>query len=141
MNEWIWAVRIAGCFHFVTLILAVFTPIPPNWDENLAKLTELHRRFAIAQNMAIGAVIAVFGLLCIGFADELVSGSIMARLWCGAIALWWGGRLALLPWLGVKPNLKTPTLRFGFMLLRLECAIYAVAFGWLALFPPKFAPL
>jgi len=135
MEEWIWAVRTAGFFHFVTLILAVFTPIPPNWDENLAKLPELHRRFAIAQNLAIGAVIAVFGLLCVGFADELASGSTMARLWCGAIALWWGGRLALLPWLGVKPSLTQPMLRVGFNLLRLECAIYAVGFGWLAGFP------
>lgn len=128
----IWAVRAAGCFHFVTLVFAVLVPIPSNWDENLAKLPEIHRRFAIAQNGAIGAVIAAFGIVCIGFAPELLNGTSMARLWCGAIALWWGGRLVLLPWLRIKPTLTRPLLKIGFTALQFECAVYAVAFGWLA---------
>ena len=129
---WIWGVRVAGGFHFVTLALAVRTPIPPDWDENLARLPEIHRRFAIAQNAAIGAVIAVFGLVAVGWAPLLVAGTPLARLWCGAVALWWGGRLALLPWLGVRPTLTTTRLRWGFRALQTECAAYAVAFGWLA---------
>jgi hypothetical protein len=47
-------------------------------------------------------------------------------------ALFWGGRLAVLPWLGVKPVLTTPLLRLGYRLLLIECAAYAVAYGWLA---------
>jgi hypothetical protein len=129
----VWGVRVAGGFHLVTLALAMRTPIPPNWDENLAALPEIHRRFAVAQNFAIGAVIAVMGLVCIGFASELVTGSPLARVWSAAIALWWGGRLALLPWLGIRPTLTTAGLRWGFRALQAECAIYAIAFGWLAL--------
>lgn len=132
MDFLIWAVRAAGVFHFVTLIFAVIVPIPPNWEANLAKLPEIHRRFSIAQNGAIGAVIAVYGIICIGFAPELVSGTTMARLWCGAIALWWGGRLALLPWLRLRPVINRPILKIGFGALQVECAVYAVAFGWLA---------
>lgn len=132
---WIWGVRGAGIFHFVTLALAHRTPIPPGWDDNLAKLPGIHRRFAIAQNVAVGAVMAVFGLVCVGFAPLLVAGELMARLWCGAIALWWGGRLALLPWLAVEPALTTPTLRWGFRALQTECAAYGVIFGWLAVRP------
>ena len=41
-------VRVAGGFHFATLVLACFTPIPPDWDTNLAKLPLIHRRFAVA---------------------------------------------------------------------------------------------
>lgn len=129
---WIWGVRAAGLFHFITVALAVRTPIPPGWDENLERLPALHRRFAMAQNAAIGAVMMVFGMVCLGFADELTAGTALARLWCGAIALWWGGRLALLPWLGVKPALTTPLLRLGFRALQTQCAVYAIAFGWLA---------
>lgn len=129
---WIWWIRAAGIFHFVTLALAMRTPIPPGWDENLARLPDLHRRFAIAQNAAIGAVMGVFGIVCLGFATELAAGTPLARLWCGAIALWWGGRLALLPWLDVKPVLVTPLLRAGFRSLQMQCAIYAIAFAWLA---------
>ncbi len=126
-------VRVAGCFHFVTLVLACFTPIPPDWEKNLATLPQIHRRFALAQNVSIGAMIAVLGLLSLFFAPTLVGGSPLARAVCGATALFWGGRLCVLPWLGVRPTLTTPWLKLGYGLLLLECATYAVAYTWLAL--------
>jgi hypothetical protein len=132
----IWCLRAAGAFHFVTLVAACVTPIPPNWDENLAKLPLVHRRFAVAQNAFIGATIAVCGLWSLFFARELVSGTPLARAVCAAIALWWGGRFAVLPWLRVWPQLRDrPTLRAGFVLLLAECAIYTLAYGWMAARP------
>lgn len=130
---WILGVRLAGGLHFVTLLAACLTPIPANWDKNLAQLPQIHRRFALAQNISIGATIAVLGLFSLSFATELVSGSPLARAVCGATALFWGGRAAVLPWLGVTPTLTSPLLRIGFPLLILECVIYAAAYGWLAL--------
>jgi hypothetical protein len=126
-------VRAAGFFHFVTLGLACFTPIPPDWEQNLAKLPVIHRRFAVAQNVSIGAMIAILGLFSLGFAPELVDGTPLARAVCGAISLFWGGRLCVLPWLGVRPALTTPWLKLGYTLLLAECAIYALAYGWLML--------
>ena len=126
------AVRMAGALHFVTLALAHFTPIPPNWNENLVQLPETHRRFAVAQNVFIGGVIAFCGLGCLIFARELVGGSPLARFGCAGIALWWGGRLLVLPWLRVTKHLDNPWLKIGFALLFAECAIYAGGFGWLA---------
>lgn len=130
---WVLGVRIAGVLHFVTLILAWFTPIPPDWDRNLAGLPDTHRRFAIAQNVFIGGVIAFCGVLCLCCAPELVGGSRLARLVCAGIALWWGGRLVILPWLGVFAHLRSTWLKLGFAFLVTECAIYAAAFTWLAL--------
>ncbi len=132
---WILAVRLAGGFHFVTLGLACFTPIPPDWAANLEKLPPMHRRFAIAQNISIGVTIAVLGLLSLCFAPELVGGAPLARAVCGITALFWGGRLAVLPWLGVRPALTTPALRLGYALLLCECALYAAAYAWLATRP------
>lgn len=132
---WILGVRIAGALHFVTLVLACYTPIPPDWDTNLAKLPPLHRRFALAQNFSIGATIATLGLLSLAFAPELVAGTPLARALCGITALFWGGRALILPWIGVRPALPTPFLRFGFTLLVTECLAYAAAYGWLALRP------
>jgi hypothetical protein len=134
MNDlWlIWGVRAAGVFHFVTLAIALFTPVPPNWDENLAKLPELHRRFAIAQNFFIGATMAFCGAVSLFYAPELVGGSATARIVCAGIALWWGGRLIVLQWLRVWPHLVGAGWRVGFVVLQVECVIYAVAFGWLA---------
>jgi hypothetical protein len=128
-------VRAAGGFHFVTLLLACFTPIPPDWEANLARLPPMHRRFSLAQNVSIGAMIAVLGLFSLGFAPELVGGTPLARAVCGATALFWGGRLGVLRWLGVRPALITPALKLGYALLRLECAAYALLYGWLALRP------
>ena len=135
MNDslWVHGVQLAGAFHFVTLIFAWFTPIPPGWDENLAQLPDIHRRFAIAQNVFIGCTIAFCGAVSLLFAPTLVSGSTGARIICAGIALWWGGRLAVLPWLRVWPSLPGSLWRFGFILLLVECAVYAVAYGWLAL--------
>jgi hypothetical protein len=132
-ETWMLGVRIAGAFHFVTVGLAHFTPVPPDWDRNLARLPEVHRRFAVAQNIFIGATMLLAGGVCLGFAPELVAGSTLARVICSAIALWWAGRLIVLPWLRVWPELRTTLLRGGFVLLHAECAIFAGVFGWLAL--------
>ncbi len=127
-------VQIAGALHFVTLGLACLTPIPPDWEKNLAALPEIHRRFSLAQNISIGATIAVLGLLSVGFAAQLVAGADpLARAVSGVTALFWGGRAAVLPWLRVGPTLTSPLLRAGFVLLVTECVIYAAAYTWLAL--------
>ena len=73
------------------------------------------------------------GLVSLLAARELVTGTPLSRLVCGGIALWWAARLAVLPWLRVWPELRGTLLRIGFVLLCAECAIYALAFGWLAL--------
>jgi hypothetical protein len=129
---WILSVRAAGVFHFVTLAMALRTPIPPNWEENLARLPEVHRRFAVAQNFFIGATIAFCGAVSVFFAPELVAGSTTARILCAGIALWWGRRLAVLQWIRVWSHLGSAWWRFGFVLLQLECAVYAFAYSWLS---------
>lgn len=132
-HTWVVGLRVAGVFHFVTLALACYTPIPPNWDENLGRLPEVHRRFALAQNAFIGAVLGVCGIISLALAPLLVQQSILARVICGCIALWWGGRLLVLPWLGAHHFLTTLALRVGYMLLLVECATFSIAYGSLAL--------
>ncbi len=132
---WILGVRAAGVVHFTTVALAHFTPVPPNWDANLAQLPAVHRRFAIAQNIFIGATMLVAGAVSLAFAPELVAGTNLARVICAAIALWWGGRLVVLPWLRVWPELHSPLLRDGFVVLHILCALFGAAYGWLAIRP------
>lgn len=130
---WINGIRAVGVFHLITVALAYVTPIPAGWDDNLAKLPLVHRRFAIAQNTFIGLAMIFAGVVSLLFAPDLASGTTPARIICAAISLWWASRLVVLPWLGVWSELRTPLLRGGFVLLHLECAIFAAAFGWLAL--------
>lgn len=126
-------VRAAGVFHFVTPVTACFTPIPAGWEKNLAGLPEVHRRFAVAQNFAIGATIAFCGIVCLGFAPELIAGSTAGGILGAGIAMGWGGRLVILPWLRGWPELRAPFLRVGCVLLCAACATYRVVFSWLAL--------
>lgn len=130
---WVWGVRAAGAFHLITVALAHITPIPAGWEHNLARLPEVHRRFAVAQNVFIGATMAFGGIVSLLFAPELVAGGVAARVVCAGIALWWGARLIVLPWLRVWPELRTPLLRAGFVVLHVECAASALAYGWLAM--------
>ncbi|MES2693000.1 MAG: hypothetical protein V4773_05970 [Verrucomicrobiota bacterium] len=130
---WTAGVRAAGACHFLTVALAAVTPIPANWEDNLARLPEVHRRFAVAQNIFIGATMLFAGGVSVLFAPQLVAGTVLARVICAAIALWWAARLVVLPWLRVGPELRTPLLRTGFVLLHAQCAIFMVAYGWLAL--------
>lgn len=133
-NEWlIVTLRVAGGLHFVTLGIACFTPVPPDWGKNLSLLPEVHRRFAVAQNVFIGAVLAFCGAVSLGFAPVLADGSAGGRIVCAGIALWWGGRLVVLPWLRVWPVLQGTVWRAGFAALHVQCAIFAAAYGWLAL--------
>lgn len=132
-TAWILGLRTAGALHFVTLALAWVTPIPPSWDQNLARLPEMHRRFALAQNFFIGAIIAAAGLISLLFAPHLIEGTPLARVICACIAAWWGGRLVVLPWLGAHRALSGPLLRTGYALLLAECALYAGAYGYLAI--------
>ncbi len=132
---WITGVRAAGVFHLLTVGLAHFTPIPPNWEENLARLPAIHRRFAIAQNIFVGGTMVFAGGVSLLFARELVADTAIARLFCGGVALWWAARLVVLPWLRVWPELRAPLLRAGFVLLHAECAAFAIVYGWLALRP------
>lgn len=129
---WIAGVRVAGMFHLLTVALAHFTPIPPGWDENLARLPDVHRRFAIAQNVFIGGTMVFAGVVSLIFSRELVSGTNTARIICACIALWWLARLVVLPWLRVWPELGTLLLRAGFIFLHVECATFAAVYGWLA---------
>lgn len=62
------------------------------------------------------------GTVSLCFAREFVSGILPARILGAGIALWWGGRLAVLPWLRVWPELHPRLLRAGFWWLHAQCA-------------------
>jgi hypothetical protein len=130
---WLVGLRVAGLLHFTTVLAAWCTPVPRDWDGGLARLSPVHRRFALAQNAAMGAVSLFFGYISLFHAPVLLAGGEAARLLCAAIALWWGGRLLVLPWINAWPDVEGGWRRAGFALLHAQCASYALAYGWLAL--------
>jgi hypothetical protein len=130
---WLLGLRTAGVLHGLTLVLACFTPVPRDWAQGLAALSPVHRRFALAQNAAVGAVLLFLGYVSLIHPEVLLEGSTAGRLLAAATALWWGGRLLVLPWLGAHRELGAPLLRVGFAALCAQCLAYAVLYGMLAL--------
>ncbi len=94
----------------------------------------MYRRFAIAHNFFIGAVIAAGGIISLIFALQRVTGSALTRVICAGLAFWWGGRLAVLPWPKAHRHLQSTALRVGYLLLLEECALFAVEYGF-----PRYA--
>jgi len=115
------------------LLAACFTPVPRDWAGGLSRLSSVHRRFALAQNAAVGGVLFFFGYVSLFHAPVFLEGSTAGRLLAAGAALWWGGRLVVLPWLRAWPEVTETWRRVGFALLHVQCALYALAYGWLAL--------
>jgi hypothetical protein len=81
-----------------------------------------------------GAIIA-FGLISLFNAEELASGSGLARGVCGYIALFWGVRLALQWVFEVKEHLTTWWLKLGYHALTVLFFGFTVIYGFAALRP------
>jgi hypothetical protein len=79
--------------------------------------------------------IIAFGLICLFNADELASGSRLARSMCAYIAVFWGIRLALQTRLDVKSHLTTWWLTAGYHLLTLFFIYLAALFAIAAVLP------
>ncbi|MCU0793242.1 MAG: hypothetical protein MUE42_10450 [Opitutaceae bacterium] len=130
---WLTALRVAGALHFATLAASWFAPVPRDWDGGLARLSPLHRRLALAQNAAAGAVSLFFGYASLAHAPAFLTGGEAGRLLAAGAALWWAGRLAALAWLRAWDEAGGRWMRAGLALLHAQCAVFAAGYGWLAL--------
>ena len=126
---------IAGLLHFGILIASALVPQVLAWKSSLARLDPLLRQLIWVHGAFIVLVIVGFGVLTLLYADELASGSPLARALAAFIALFWGARLAVQFFVfDAKPYLKTWILAAGyhgltlvFAYITVVCAIAAVA--------------
>ena len=79
--------------------------------------------------------LVAFGLICLLNAQELASGSGLARAFCGYVAVFWGVRLALQALLDVEEHLTRWWLRAGYRALTLLFVGVTIVFAWAALGP------
>ncbi len=88
-------IAIGGVLHFGILLASALTPKVLEWRTALGKLDRLSRQLVWVHGAFIVLVIVAFGVLSVGFAAELASGSPLARGVCAFIAFFWGARLAV----------------------------------------------
>jgi hypothetical protein len=122
-------IAIGGVVHFGILLASALTPKVLDWQTALGKLDRLSRQLVWVHGAFIVLVIVAFGVLSVGFAAELASGSPLARGVCAFIAFFWGARLAVQFFVfDAQPMLTTALLRIGYHALTFVFAYLTIVF-------------
>lgn len=129
-----WLIFLAGVVHFGILIASSLVPSVLNWRGELAKLDRLTRQLIWVHGAFIVLVIIGFGLLAVGFAQELAAGGPLARGCCGLIGVFWGARL-IVQWtvFDAREYLKSRLLKIGYHGLTVAFVYLTAVFGWAAI--------
>ncbi len=85
----------AGLMHFGILIASALVPKVLDWRGELRKLPPLFAQLVWVHGGFIVLTIMGLGVISVANAEELASGTLLARSVCGFIALFWGTRLAV----------------------------------------------
>jgi len=127
---------IGGILHFGILIASALTPQVLDWRSELRKLDRLTQQLVWVHGAFIVLTIIGFGVISVIGATELSTGSLLARLVCGFIALFWGARLAVqLLVFDAKSHLTSPWLRVGYHGLTLVFLYLTLVYGLAAVAP------
>jgi hypothetical protein len=123
----------AGLLHFSILIASALVPIRLNWKQDLQSLPRLHRQMYWTYGGYIVLCIIAFGCISTTCANQLADGSRLSRAVCLFIAIFWTIRLGLQFVFDVDAHLKTWWLRWGYRLLGVLFAGFAVIYGFAGL--------
>jgi hypothetical protein len=88
-------IRIAGAVQACIFSANFLIPAKLRCRENLSYVTPMVRSIFIVHWAYILLVLAIFSVLCFGFAPELAGASLMGRFLSAAIALFWVARLPI----------------------------------------------
>jgi len=125
----------AGVGQLLVLIASAQVPFRLNWREIFQPLPKLHRQMYWVYGGYVVLAIVAQGLVSVLAADELASGSGLARGVCGYMAVFWGVRLALQGILDVHEHLTRWWLRAGHHLLTVFFAYFTVVYALVAVWP------
>ncbi len=125
----------AGIGQLGILVASALVPFQLNWREELRSLSRLHRQMYWVYGGYVVLSIVAFGLICLFNANELASGSGLARAFCGYVAVFWGVRLALQAVFDAGEHLTRWWLRAGYRALTLLFVSFTTVFAWAALRP------
>lgn len=127
------AIQAAGALQISILIASALVPQQLNWKEVFALLPKLHRQMYWIYGIYTAAAILALGLFSLFASADLAGGSRLAKMACGANALFWGIRLCLQGVMDAKPFLTKWWLTAGYHLLTVLFLAFAAFYGWLAL--------
>lgn len=126
----------AGGGHFLVLIASAMVPLRLNWTEHFKVLPRLHRQMYWVYGGYVVLSIVSLGLISVLNAQELASGSGLARAFCAYVAVFWGVRLSLQTVLDARPHLTAAWLWVGYWTLTVLFACFTVIYAWAAFHGP-----
>lgn len=125
-----YAIFLVGWGQLCVLVASALVPIRLDWRNVLSTLPRLIRQLFWVYGGYVVLSIVSLGVICILNAEELASGSGLARAYCAYATLFWGIRTSLQPFLAAKPFLTTWWLRAGYRLLTVLFASFTLVLGW-----------
>ena len=107
--------QFAGFCHLGLIAAGITMPGVVNLKDHIRKLPAFIRRLFWVYYSFIGACLLGFGLLSFFMAEELSSGTPLARAVCVFFCLFWAMRLGVALWVfDVRPYLTSTLLRIGY---------------------------
>ncbi len=128
-------VFLAGAAHLGILIASALVPFQLSWEKELAVLSKLHRQMYWVYGGYVVLAIVSFALISMLNAEEIASGSGLARGFSLYVAVFWGVRVCLQLVFDVKEHLTAWWLKAGYHLLTVLFLCFTALYGWLALRP------
>ena len=127
--------RLAGAAQLSVLIASALVPFRLNWKKELAGLPKLHLQMYWTYGGYVVLCIVAFAVGSLLLAEELSSGTPLARCACGFVAVFWGVRVCLQPVFDAKPYLTEWWLKAGYHTLTVLFAALTLVYGFAALTP------
>lgn len=126
-------IRLAGAGQLSILVASSLVPFKLHFRRDLASLPTLHRQLYWTYGGYVVMGIVALGGVSLVCADELASGSRLARAFCVYGLLFWGIRLALQAVLDVKEHLTAWWLTVGYHTLTVLFLCITAVYGYAAL--------
>jgi hypothetical protein len=125
-------IRLAGAGQLSVLVASALVPLRLKWRRDLATLPTLHRQLYWTYGGYVVLGIVALGGISLTCADELATGTRLARAVCMYGAAFWGVRLGLQAVFDVRPHLTAWWLAAGYRVLTLLFLFFTVVYGFAA---------
>ena len=126
-------VQLAGVAHLLSRSALIYAPIHLGWRDALGRVSKLLRQMGQVYHFYTAGTIVAMGLVSLTCAQDLVSGTPLARAVCAYIALFWIVRLGVQLYYDFKPHVNAPWLKLAYHALSTLFIALGAPYGSLAL--------
>jgi hypothetical protein len=126
--------QLAGSAQLSLIIAGALMPGAVDLRKHLRTLPEFIRRLFWVYYVFIGFCLLSFGTITLLLAEELASGSPLARSLCVFLAIFWLMRLLVAVFVfDVRPYLTSPLYRMGYQITNVLFSLLPLVFIWAAI--------